>query len=97
MVQQTRAYKTGYEAQTWPGCTHRHAVTLNCNLPVSLRQPPVETPASTVERNPPAAHRQVQDEGGCQPEPDVSPYCTGRDLVQCYIHYPGGTPACPRC
>lgn len=43
--------------------------------PCLCSQPPVEHQPQRYSGSPPAAHRQVQDQGGCQPEPDVSHYC----------------------
>jgi len=43
--------------------------------PCLYYQPPVEDQPHRYSGSPLAAHRQVEDQGGCQPEPDVSHYC----------------------
>ena len=56
-------HKTGCEVQTWPGYTHRHAATLNCNLSVSLRQPPVKhqpQKGTTAAHRPPTAKWRIR-------------------------------------
>jgi hypothetical protein len=57
-------HKTGCEVQTWPGYTHRHAATLDCNLQFIRVSAPASGQAPASKRyngSPPAAHRQVED------------------------------------
>ena len=64
-------HKTGCEVQTWPGYTHRHAATLNCNLSVSL-QP--ASGRSTSLKGTAAAHRPPTAK--CRIRVDVNPNLT---------------------